>query len=127
MLAEAGLGHDTLSRNVGSRSLQTLEKISVVLRWSLAEVMGFNHRIDLELSGEAFAAAERVLTHLPRAAQTRENLVWAHARIYDLLIQRRREVRLPDDPAARREIVQAYEEMLLASWEGKDAGGSETE
>ena len=125
LLAEAGLGHDTLKRNVGSRSLQTLEKIAVVLRWSLAEVMGFNDRIDRELSAEAFAAAERVLAGLPRAEQNRENLVAAHAWIYDLLVQRRREGRLTDDPTARREIVQAYEEMLVASWgEGRVTGAS---
>lgn len=120
LLANIGLGHDTLKRNVGARRLDTLDKIAGALGWSLAEVMGFNARIDVKLSGEAFAAAQRVISRLPKEAQSDETFVWAHACIYDLLSARRREGRLSDDPALRAEILRSYEEMLVASWEGRD-------
>jgi hypothetical protein len=120
LLANIGLGHDTLKRNVGARRLDTLERIAGALGWSLAEVMGFNPRIDIKLSGEAFAAAQRMLARLPKEAQTDDNFVWAHACIYDLLSARLREGRLPDDPALRVEILQTIVETMVASWEGRD-------
>ena len=119
LLEGAGLGHDTLKRNVGARRLDTLEKIATALNWDLADVMGFNTGIDRTLSAEAFAAAERVVSRLPPAEQNRENLIAAHADIYDLLVARRREGRLSDDLAVRQETILAYEEMLLKSWSGK--------
>jgi hypothetical protein len=117
LLAESGIGHDTLDKLPASgRRIDTLERIATAFGWSLAEVMGFNvlGRIDLELSQRAFAAAERVIERLPRGTHIRERLVEAHAYIYDALAARQRDGRPIDDAT-----LTAYEEMLIRAWEGQ--------
>jgi hypothetical protein len=121
LLAAAGIGHDTIDKEPASgRRIDTLEKIAVAFRWSLAEVMGINAlgRIDLQLLKEAFASAKRVLGHLPRSAQTDEHLVAAQAYIYDALAARQRDGREMDN-ATLKATLTAYEEILIRAWEGE--------
>ena len=114
-LVDAGLGKDTIDKPpVTGRRIETLEKIAAALGWDLAEVMGYQSRISVELSAAAFASAERVLAHFPAAARTRDNLVQLHADLYDLAMARRREGRPLD-----ANVWTAYEEMLVRAWEGK--------
>jgi len=126
LLAQQGVGHDTVQRNVGSRSIKTLERIAAALKWDLAEVIGYPGLINRELSWLAASAAERILTRLPEDARTLDLRTQAHADIYDLLIARRREGRWPTDTAARAEILAAYEEMMVQAWYGRDAIGPKT-
>jgi hypothetical protein len=117
LLADAGIAHDTIDKvPTSGRRIDTLERIAAALRWTLPDVMGFNMlgRISRELSAKAFVSAERVLAHLSSDAQTRENLVQLHADIYDALAARHRAGRPFDD-----ETLRAWEEILIASWEGK--------
>lgn len=119
LLADAGIGHDTIDKAPASgRRIDTLERVAVALRWTLADVMGFNMlgRISRELSAEAFASAEKILARLPSDANTRENLVQLHADIYDALVARQRDGRPFDD-----ETLRAYEEHSIAAWEGRAA------
>jgi hypothetical protein len=117
LLADAGIAHDTMDKAPASgRRVDTLERVAAALRWTLADVMGFNMlgRISRELSAKAFASAERIIAHLPSDAQTRENLIQIHADIYDALVARQRDGRPFDD-----ETLRAYEEIQIAAWEGK--------
>jgi hypothetical protein len=119
LLIDAGVGHDTLDKVPASgRRIDTLVKVAQALRWTLADVMGHNMlgRISRELSAKAFVSAERILARLPGEAQTRENLVQLHADIYDALAGRQRDGRPIDD-----ETLRAYEEALIAAWEGRAA------
>jgi hypothetical protein len=118
LLATAGLGHDTLKRDVGARSLRTLAKIARALEWDLAEVMGYPTSINIALSTQAWAGARQVLAKLPYDTATETLRITAHAYIYNLLLARQREGRLPDDPA---DIVQSYVEGLAAAWAGTGA------
>jgi hypothetical protein len=119
LLIDAGIGHDTLDKVPASgRRIDTLVKVAQALRWTLADVMGHNMlgRISRELSAKAFVSAERILARLSGDAQTRENLVQLHADIYDALAGRQRDGRPIDD-----ETLRAYEEALIAAWEGRGA------
>jgi hypothetical protein len=116
LLAEAGIGHDTIDKVPASgRRIDTLEKIATAFQWSLAEVMGFNMlgRISVELLQTAFTSAERVVSRLPRAAQTRERLIEAQAHLYDVLAARQLDGHEIDESTLR-----ALEEMLIRAWEG---------
>jgi hypothetical protein len=117
LLIDAGIGHDTIDKVPASgRRIDTLIKFASALRWTLADVMGHNMlgRISRELSAKAFASAERIVARLPGEAQTRENLVQLHADIYDALAARQRDGRPIDS-----ETLRAYEEALIAAWEGR--------
>ena len=118
LLAKAGLAHDILDKKPASgRRVDTLEKLADACNWSLAEVMGLDvfGRISQELLKKAFTSAQRVLSRLPQGAQTEDHLIAAQAYIYDALDARRRDGRRIDDAT-----LEAYEEMLIRAWEGKD-------
>lgn len=128
LLAEAGLGHDTVDKipAVGRR-IDTLEKIAVAFNWSLAEVMGFSllGRISRPLSKLAWGSARRVLSHLPRAAQTDDHLMDLHASVYDLLAERESAGLSMDPDVLTKDVLPSFEKALLHLWEqrGRTAGG----
>jgi hypothetical protein len=115
LLKNAGLNNDTFYKEpVSGRRLDTFLKLAAGCHWSLAEVLGLSliGRIDLELSKKAFLTAQRLMARLPRAAESPELLIEAHAYIYDALAARRR-----DGLDVNDATLNNYVEILARAWE----------
>jgi len=111
VLAEAGMGHDTLDRAAPvGRRVDTLDKLARGLDWSLAEVMGFEvfGRTDPGLLKEAFEIAQRVLRNHPAARD--DDLFFLTASVLDTLTARKRD---GDDIES---IKAAVEDAFTRSW-----------
>lgn len=114
LLGRAGLDPSALSRSpVQGRRLDTYLKLAEACDWSLAELLG--EALDPDLLLTAFLTARQVLQQLDPAAQDDARLVRLQAQIYNLLAARRRRGE-PIDAA----LLQAYAEILVATWVAED-------
>jgi hypothetical protein len=123
LLKAVGLGHDTLSKDVQTRQVSTLERVAAALHWTLADVLGFPSGIDVAILARALDTAETVVAGLPRVLQTHERRVLAIAHFYDLIAARQRE----GEPVSNETIRNWSDSLALAWRQGKPGGGRATE
>lgn len=127
VLRQAGLSQHFLQAAVHGRRIESLEKLARALGWSFAEIMGCQTRIDVRISALAFEGANLLLDRIPAWGRTEELLIDTHANLYDYLMHRQQEGRLPAEPAARTEIIADFVDALAGSWRrGAEQGRSMT-
>ena len=122
LFQETGVGHNFMSYT-GSPRVDSLDKLAKALNWTLPELLGCRTAVDVEISTLAFRGADDMRERLPPWARTPDNYIQAHATIYDLLIARQNEGRLPTDTARRVEILRDYVELLARAWQDRPEPG----
>jgi hypothetical protein len=114
---ESGMSRDLTRTPISHRTIETVERLARKLGWSLAEVLGFSNRIDVRISTLAYHGAGLMMARMPAWARNQTNWIDAHATLYDLLVARREEGRLPDDIDECAAIVAEYINILVRAWE----------
>jgi transcriptional regulator with XRE-family HTH domain len=83
---DAGISPDTLEKiPANGRRIDTLEKLAGALGWTLGEIIGYEHRVSVELLGAAFKVAR---TALRNAKHDETALIEVTAWVYNALTER---------------------------------------
>jgi len=115
--SDSGLSRDLKRTSIGHRTIDQIERLARNLGWTFPQIMGFSNRIDVGISHLAYHGAGAMLKRMPPWSRTEDNWIDAHATLYDILVARRDEGRLPEDNAERARILSEYVDILVRACE----------